>query len=66
LRLKQKEEEEIKLRCRYEQVKKKYKTDKYLSQPYNSMGDLNFNDLFNINKIQNNMLNVEKKKLKKN
>jgi hypothetical protein len=37
LRLKQKEEEEIKLKCILEQDRKKYKSEIYLSQPYNSM-----------------------------
>jgi hypothetical protein len=65
LRLKQKEEEENKLSYILEQDKKKYKPQKYLNEPYNSMGDINFDDLFNLNKINNDMLN-EKRKLIEN
>jgi hypothetical protein len=65
LRLKQKEEEENKLKYILEQDKKKYKTQKYLRESYNSMGNINFNDLFNLNKIKNDMAN-EKRKLIEN
>jgi hypothetical protein len=42
---------------KHDEQNKEYKSQKYLSEPNNSIEDLNFNDLFNLNKIKNNMLN---------
>jgi hypothetical protein len=63
LRLKQKDEEEIRAKYKYEQDKKQYKTDKYLSQPYNSMGDLKFDDLFNLKKNSKQYVRCRKEKV---
>jgi hypothetical protein len=64
LELKQKEEEENKLKSKLKQDKINYHNT-YLHTPYKSMSELNFNAPFNINSIKDEMLKKQSELIEK-